>query len=93
VSRSPGPIGRLHFMEEERPTGITHEAAMEAAQSGGSVDFEGRKARVVQLSDQSRIDEAPSARLELDLGEEYLTLHGYFDRGGEFVETGREHPF
>jgi hypothetical protein len=48
---------------------------------------------VVQLSDSSGIDEAPSARLELDLGQEYLMLHGYFDRGGEFVETGRERPF
>ena len=93
MSRSPGPMGRLPLMEEERPTGITHEAAMEAAQSGGNVNFEGRKVRVVQLSDQSGIDEAPSARLELDLGDEYLTLHGYFDRGGEFVETGRESPF
>jgi hypothetical protein len=53
----------------------------------GSVDFEDHKARVGQLSDQSGIDEAPSARLELDLGDGYLTLHGYFDHGDEFVGT------
>jgi hypothetical protein len=57
------------------------------SESGWSVDFEDHKARVGQLSDQSGIDEAPSARLELDLGDEYLTLHGYFLHGDEFVGT------
>ena len=60
------------------------------SESGGSVDFEDHKARVGQLSDQSGIDEAPSARLELDLGDEYLTLHGYFDHGDEFVGTAAD---
>jgi hypothetical protein len=57
------------------------------------MDFEDRKAPVVQLSDQPGIDEVPSARLELDPGDECLTLHGYLDHGGDFVETGRGHPF
>ena len=33
-----------------------------------------------------------SARLDLDLGDEYVVLLGYF-RGGEFIEEGRERPF
>jgi hypothetical protein len=37
--------------------------------------------------------EAPSARLTLDLGDEYLVLLGYLDRGSEFIEEGREHRF
>jgi hypothetical protein len=65
--------------EEERPTRIRYEDAMHAAKHGGGVDFEGH--------------EAPSARLTLDLGDEYLVLLGYFSRSGEFIEKGREHPF
>ena len=36
--------------------------------------------------------ELHSARLELDLGDEYLVLFGHFS-GSEFMETGRERPF
>jgi hypothetical protein len=36
--------------EEIRPTGITYVDAMDAAQRGGGIDFEGRKVRVVHLS-------------------------------------------
>jgi hypothetical protein len=33
-------------------------------------------------------------RIELDLGEEYLALLGYFsDFSGEFMEESRERPF
>ena len=38
------------------------------------------------------MDELHSARLELDLGDEYLVLFGHFS-GSEFMETGRERPF
>jgi hypothetical protein len=38
---------------EIRRTGISYEAAMGAARRGGSIDFEGRKARVVHLSQTS----------------------------------------
>jgi hypothetical protein len=79
--------------EEIRPTGITYEDAMEAAQRGGSIDFEGRKARVVHLSQKSGIAPPHSARIELDLGDGYLALLGYFSRDGEFMEEGRERPF
>jgi len=76
-----------------RPTGITYEAAMHAAQSGGGIDFEGRKARIVHLSQKSGTDTPHTARIELDLGEEYLALLGYFSRDDEFMEEARERPF
>ena len=79
--------------EQIRPTGITYEAAMLAAQSGGGIDFEGRKARVVHLSQKSGRDTPHSARIELDLGDGYLALLGYFSRDDEFMEEAREHPF
>ena len=78
-------------MEEQiRPTGITYEDAMHAAQRGGGIDFEGRKARVVHLSQKSGRDTPHSARIELDLGE-HLVLFGYFS-GEEFMEVGRKRP-
>jgi hypothetical protein len=87
-------LGRLHPMGEAiRPTGITYEDAMDAAQRGGGIDFEGRKARVVHLSQKSGTDTPHSARIELHLGDRYLALLGYFSRDGEFMEEGREHPF
>ena len=78
--------------ERGTPTGITHVDVVRAVQQGGSVSFEGRQARVAGLSDHQRIGEQNVARLELDLGNEYLVLFGFF-RGGEFMETGRESPF
>jgi hypothetical protein len=79
-------------MEEEiRRTGITYEDLMDAAQRGGSIDFEERKARIVHLSQKSGRDTPHSARIELDLGEEYLTLLGYFS--SKFMEEARERPF
>ena len=77
--------------EQGTPTGINHEDVVQAVQLGGSVDFEGRQARVVGLSDHQKIGTQNVARLELDLGDEYLVLSGFF-RGGEFIETGRESP-
>jgi len=79
--------------EEGRPTGITHEAVIEAAQHGGNVEFEGRKVRVVSISDKTGMYTPYSARLDLDLGDEYLTLIGYFSRSGAFIEESRERPF
>jgi hypothetical protein len=76
---------------EIRRTGITYEAAMGAARRGGSIDFEGRKARVVHLSQRSGRNTPHSARIELDLGEGYLALLGFFI-GEEFMEEVREHP-
>ena len=78
--------------EEERPTGIQYEDAVEAAKLGGNVDFEGRKVRVVSISARTGMETPYSARLDLDLGDEYMVLLGYF-RGGEFIEEGRERPF
>ena len=78
--------------EEVRRTGISYEAAIGAARRGGSIDFEGRKARVVHLSQRSGRDTPHSARVELDLGDGYLTLLGFF-RGEEFMEEARERPF
>jgi hypothetical protein len=78
--------------EEIRRTGISYEAAIGAARRGGSIDFEGRKARVVHLSQRSGRDTPHSARVELDLGDGYLTLLGFF-RGQEFMEEARERPF
>ena len=78
--------------EEERPTGIQYEDAVEAAKLGGNVDFEGRKVRVVSISARTGMETPYSARLDLDLGDEYVVLLGYF-RGGEFIEEGRERPF
>ena len=67
---------------------------MHAAQNGGGIDFEGRKARVVHLSQKSGRDTPHSARIELDLGEEYVALLGYFsDFSGKFMEEARERPF
>ena len=78
--------------EEIRRTGITYEDAMAAARRGGSIDFEGRKARVVHLSQRSGTDTPHSARIDLDLGDRYLALLG-FSRGEEFMEEARERPF
>jgi hypothetical protein len=82
-------VGRLPRMAEVgRPTGIKYEVAKDAAQRDGNVDFEGRKARVVSLDGMDEIGELHSARLELDLGDEYLVLFGHFS-GNEFMEVGR----
>jgi hypothetical protein len=78
--------------EAIRRTGITYEDAIGAARRGGSIDFEGHKARVVHLSQRSGRDTPHSARVELDLGDGYLTLLGFF-RGEEFMEEARERPF
>jgi hypothetical protein len=77
--------------EEGRPTGIHYEDAQNAANHGGSVDFEGRKVRIIGFNSKTGTDEAPSAQLDLDLGDEYLVLIGYFS-AGEFMETSRERP-
>jgi hypothetical protein len=74
-----------------RPTGINYEDAIEAARHGGTVDFEGRKVRVVNISGRTGRDTPYSARLDLDLGDEYVVLLGYFS-GGQFMEEGRERP-
>jgi hypothetical protein len=88
------PLVDSSYMGEQiRPTGITYEAAMDAAQNGGGIDFEGRNARVVHLSQKSGRDTPHSARIELDLGDGYLTLLGYFSREDEFMEEARERPF
>jgi hypothetical protein len=88
------PLVDSSYMGEQiRPTGITYEAAMDAAQRGGSIDFEGRKARVVHLSQKSGRDTPHSARIELDLGDGYLALLGYFSGEDEFMEEARERPF
>ena len=86
-------MGRLRRMEEERPTGTSCEVAEVAAASGGTVTFEGREARVVSFRSRREIYDIPSAQLELDLGDEYLTLRGFCDLNGEFIETRRERPF
>jgi hypothetical protein len=78
--------------EQIRRTGITYEDAIEAARGGGSIDFEGSKARVIHLSQKSGRDTPHSARIELDLGDGYLALLGFFS-GGEFMEEARERPF
>ena len=65
---------------------------MGAARRGGSIDFEGRKARVVHLSQRSGTHTLHSARIELDLGDGYLALLGFFS-GEEFMEEARERPF
>jgi hypothetical protein len=88
------PLVDSSYMGEQiRPTGITYEAAMDAAQRGGDIDFEGRKARVVHLSQKSGRDTPHSARIELDLGDGYLALLGYFSGEDEFMEEARERPF
>jgi hypothetical protein len=79
--------------EEDRPTGISYEDAIETARHGGTMAFEGGQVRVVDLSNKAGMFEARSARIELDLGDEYLVLFGYFSRDNKFMETGREHPF
>ena len=78
--------------EAIRRTGITYEDAIGAARRGGSIDFEGRKARVVHLSQRLGRDTPHSARAELDLGDGHLTLIGFF-RGEEFMEEACERPF
>jgi hypothetical protein len=78
--------------EEGRPTGTKYEDAIEAAQRGENADFEGRKVRVVSISGRRGMDVPYSARLDLDLGDEYVVLLGYF-RDDEFIEEGRERPF
>jgi hypothetical protein len=83
---------------EEKPTGITYEDAMQAAEESaaggvGSVEFEGRRVRVVGFHSKQSIDEVPFARLTLDLKDGYLTLVGYFSHDDELIETSREHPF
>jgi hypothetical protein len=78
--------------DERRRTGITYEDAIGAARHGGRIDFEGRKARVVHLSQRSGKYTPHSARVELDLGNRYLTLLGFF-RDDEFMEEARELPF
>ncbi len=75
--------------EEAKPTGITYEDAIEAAQHSASVDFEGREVRVAGLNTKTSIDERNSARIVLDIGDEYLVLVGHF-WGDEFMEEGRE---
>jgi hypothetical protein len=72
--------------EEGRPTGIKHE---DAAQVGGTLDFEGRWAEVVHFSQRSHVGELNTAHLELERGDEHLVLWGYFS-GDEFMEVGRE---
>ena len=80
-------------MEEAgKPPGKNHDDVVEAAGNYGSVDFEGRQRCVVSFSDQSGMFEVPSARIDLDMGDEFLVLFGYF-RGGESIEMGRQHPF
>jgi hypothetical protein len=84
------PIGRLPLMTDKgRPTGIRYEDAEKAARRGGSVEFEGRRAKIVRVTVKSSIATTHSARLELVLGDEHLELKGYF-RDDEFVETGRK---
>ena len=78
--------------EEGIPTGILYEDALQAAKLGGNVDFEGRKVRVVSISARTGRHTPYSARLDLDLGDEYVVLLGYF-RGNQFIEEGRERPF
>jgi hypothetical protein len=86
-------MGRLPPMEEEaKPTGITYQEAIEAAQQGGSVTFEGREARVVGFDSKSSIDEPNTSRLTLDLGGRYVMIVGHF-WGGELIEERREDPF
>jgi hypothetical protein len=77
--------------EEGRPTSIHYEDAQNAANHGGSVNFEGRKVRIIGFNSNTGTDEAPSAQLDLVLGDEYLVLLGYFS-AGEFMETSRERP-
>ena len=78
--------------EEKRRTGISYDAAIGAARRGESIDFERRKARAVHLSQRSGRATQHSARVELDLGDGYLALLGYF-RGEEFMQLARERPF
>jgi hypothetical protein len=42
--------------EQGRPTGIQYEDAADAAMHGGSVDFEGRKVRVLSLNSVAERD-------------------------------------
>jgi len=78
--------------EQGGPTGIKYEDAIEAAQRGENAEFEGRKVRVVSISGRTGMDVPYSAHLNLDLGDEYVVLLGYF-RGDQFIEEGRERPF
>jgi hypothetical protein len=85
-------LGRRPHSYDRRgkPTGITREAAEDAARSGGIVDFEVRQARVVRLNVKSSIGAPHSVVLVLDLGDERLELSGYFSGSGEFIETSRK---
>src|SRR5215207_6562256 len=86
-----GPLGRLtHMTEQGRPTGIQYEDAANAAMHGGSVDFEGRKVRVLSLNSKTGTDEAPSAQLDLDLVhlQRGLCVMGY----SSFYETSNICP-
>jgi hypothetical protein len=67
--------------EEGRPTRITYADAKDAAQHGGSVDFEGRKVQVANFGDKEQLGELHTARLVLDLGDERLELEGYCSIG------------
>jgi hypothetical protein len=87
-----GSENSLRESKEGRPTGITYEDAIEAAKQGGNVVFQGRKVRVASISARTGMDRPYSARLDLDLGDEYVVLLGYF-RGGEFIEEGLKLPF
>ena len=81
---------KVEEAEEARPTGITREDAEEAVMHQGTVDFEGRQARVVRLNVQTGIGMPHSALLGLDLGDRRIELSGYFSNG-EFIETSRKY--
>ena len=50
--------------------------------------------KTLQHSSRTGMETPYSARLDLDLGDEYVVLLGYFtDLSGEFIEEGRERPF
>ena len=60
--------------EEGRSTGKSYEDALEAAQRGGNVDFEGRKVLVVSISGRTGMPTPYSARLDLGApGDESFT--------------------
>ena len=55
----------------------------------GTVDFEGRQARVFRYNDRMGMGMPHSASIGLDLGDARIELSGYF-RDGEFIETSRK---
>jgi hypothetical protein len=77
--------------EEAKPTGITYQEAIKAAEQGSTVTFEGREARVIGFRTRSTIDTPNAARLTLDLGNEYVVIVGHF-QNGEFIGVRREDP-